>query len=177
MSETDASNGNGEVRPAGGRLPAGAPPCPGFQASSGPRDGLHGAHCPDGHLRLRRRSGLGYGASGLSERGRRDVLYRLQLPLDEPGIPLSGLGVLPCPARPEPARRLSGGVEIMADYLLAPALLYSFTGTWLNALVPQVPIWVFILAFVAINTFVTGRGSRLPTGPTSCCSGWNWSRS
>ena len=65
----------------------------------------------------------------------------------------------------------------MADYLLAPALLYSFTGTWLNALVPQVPIWVFILAFVAINTFVTGRGSRLPTGPTSCCSGWNWSRS
>jgi hypothetical protein len=46
----------------------------------------------------------------------------------------------------------------MADYLLAPALLYDFTGTWLNALVPQVPIWVFIVIFVAINTFVTGRG-------------------
>src|SRR5215210_4592391 len=50
------------------------------------------------------------------------------------------------------------GWMIMADYLLAPALLYGFTGTWLNALVPQVPIWVFIVAFVAINTFVTGRG-------------------
>src|SRR5215213_10401797 len=50
------------------------------------------------------------------------------------------------------------GWMIMADYLLAPALLYDFTGTWLNALVPQVPIWVFIVAFVAINTFVTGRG-------------------
>jgi len=50
------------------------------------------------------------------------------------------------------------GWMIMADYLLAPALLYGFTGTWLNALVPQVPVWVFIVAFVAINTFVTGRG-------------------
>jgi amino acid transporter len=50
------------------------------------------------------------------------------------------------------------GWMIMADYLLAPALLYGFTGTWLNALVPQVPIWVFIVIFVVINTFVTGRG-------------------
>lgn len=50
------------------------------------------------------------------------------------------------------------GWMIMADYLLAPALLYGFTGTWLNALVPAVPIWVFIILFVAINTFVTGRG-------------------
>ncbi len=36
--------------------------------------------------------------------------------------------------------------------------MYGFTGTWLNALVPRVPIWVFILLFVAINTFITGRG-------------------
>ncbi len=50
------------------------------------------------------------------------------------------------------------GWMIMAGYLLAPALLYGFTGTWLNALVPQVPIWVFIVTFVVINTFVTGRG-------------------
>ena len=50
------------------------------------------------------------------------------------------------------------GWMIMADYLLAPALLYGFTGVWLNALVPQVPIWVFIILFVAVNTFVTGRG-------------------
>jgi hypothetical protein len=32
------------------------------------------------------------------------------------------------------------GWMIMADYLLAPTLLYGFTGTWLNALVPQVPV-------------------------------------
>ena len=50
------------------------------------------------------------------------------------------------------------GWMIMADYLLAPALLYGFTGVWLNALVPSVPIWVFILIFAAINTFVTARG-------------------
>jgi amino acid transporter len=50
------------------------------------------------------------------------------------------------------------GWMIMADYLLAPALLYGFTGLWLNALVPSVPIWVFIVIFVAINTFVTARG-------------------
>lgn len=48
-------------------------------------------------------------------------------------------------------------MEIIADYLLAVALLYSFTGTWRNALVPQVPICVFIVGFVVINTFVTGR--------------------
>src|SRR3712207_8615110 len=42
--------------------------------------------------------------------------------------------------------------------LLAPALLYGFTGIWLNALIPQVPIWVFIIAFVAINTLITARG-------------------
>jgi amino acid transporter len=34
------------------------------------------------------------------------------------------------------------GWMIMADYLLAPALLYGFTGLWLNALVPSIPIWV-----------------------------------
>lgn len=50
------------------------------------------------------------------------------------------------------------GFLIMADYLLAPALLYGFTGIWLNALIPQVPIWVFIIAFVAINTLITARG-------------------
>ena len=50
------------------------------------------------------------------------------------------------------------GWMIMADYLLAPALLYGFTGLWLNALVPSIPIWVFIIIFVAINTFVTARG-------------------
>jgi amino acid transporter len=50
------------------------------------------------------------------------------------------------------------GWMIMADYLLAPALLYGFTGLWLNALVPSVPIWVFIILFVAVNTFVTARG-------------------
>ena len=50
------------------------------------------------------------------------------------------------------------GFLIMADYLLAPALLYGFTGIWLNALVPQIPVWVFIIAFVAINTLITARG-------------------
>ena len=50
------------------------------------------------------------------------------------------------------------GWMIMADYLLAPALLYGFTGLWLNALVPSIPIWVFIVLFVIVNTFVTGRG-------------------
>jgi amino acid transporter len=50
------------------------------------------------------------------------------------------------------------GWMIMADYLLAPALLYGFTGLWLHALVPSIPIWVFILIFVAINSFVTARG-------------------
>jgi amino acid transporter len=40
--------------------------------------------------------------------------------------------------------------------MTSPALLYGCTGTWLNAPVPQTPIWAFIVVFVLINTFITG---------------------
>src|SRR5215217_1972933 len=54
------------------------------------------------------------------------------------------------------------GWMIMADYLLAPALLYGFTGLWLNALVPAIPIWVFLVIFLVINlkyVLVDGGGT------------------
>lgn len=50
------------------------------------------------------------------------------------------------------------GWMIIADYLLFPALSYGFAGLYLNVLVPSVPVWVFIICFVAVNTSVTARG-------------------
>lgn len=53
------------------------------------------------------------------------------------------------------------GWLILADYLLVPSLLYSFSAIWLRGLLPQVPTYVWILAFVAFNTVVNVLGIRL----------------
>ncbi|PLT29415.1 APC family permease [Peribacillus deserti] len=53
------------------------------------------------------------------------------------------------------------GWMILVDYILAPALLYAFGGIWINSLVPSIPIWVWVLAFVLFNTMVNGRGVAL----------------
>jgi len=53
------------------------------------------------------------------------------------------------------------GWMILADYLLVPALLYAFSATWLSGLLPGVPTWVWVLAFVAFNTSVNVVGIKL----------------
>ena len=53
------------------------------------------------------------------------------------------------------------GWMILADYLLVPALLYAFSATWLQGLLPMVPTWLWVLAFVACNTVVNVVGIRL----------------
>ncbi|MDR1152975.1 MAG: APC family permease [Bifidobacteriaceae bacterium] len=52
------------------------------------------------------------------------------------------------------------GWLILIDYILIPALLYGFAGLWCHDLVPQVPIFAWILLFVVINTFITLRGIK-----------------
>jgi len=52
----------------------------------------------------------------------------------------------------------AAGWLILIDYVLIPALLYSFCGTWCNDLVPAVPTWAWAIMFVAINSFITLRG-------------------
>ncbi|MCL1895964.1 MAG: APC family permease [Clostridiales bacterium] len=53
------------------------------------------------------------------------------------------------------------GWLIMIDYFLLPALNYGFVGAWCNDLLPQIPIWVFIIVLLGINTFITYRGISL----------------
>ncbi len=53
------------------------------------------------------------------------------------------------------------GWMILADYLLIPALIYAFSASWLRGLLPGVPGFVWIFAFVVINTAVNILGIRL----------------
>jgi amino acid transporter len=53
------------------------------------------------------------------------------------------------------------GWMILADYLLVPALLYAFSASWLQGLLPIVPGWLWVLAFVAFNTVVNVVGIQL----------------
>lgn len=53
------------------------------------------------------------------------------------------------------------GWTLLLDYLLIPVLLYVVASTALAGIVPEVPAWVFAVAFVLINTFVNIRGIAL----------------
>ncbi len=53
------------------------------------------------------------------------------------------------------------GWMILADYLLVPALLYAFSASWLQGLLPAVPAWVWIVAFIVFNTAVNVLGIKL----------------
>jgi amino acid transporter len=53
------------------------------------------------------------------------------------------------------------GWMILADYLLVPGLLYAFSASWLHGLLPMIPPWLWVLAFVAFNTLINVVGIRL----------------
>lgn len=53
------------------------------------------------------------------------------------------------------------GWMILADYLLIPALIYAFSASWLQGLLPGVPTFVWVLAFVVFNTTINVLGIRL----------------
>lgn len=53
------------------------------------------------------------------------------------------------------------GWMILADYLLVPALLYAFSASWLQGLLPTVPYWLWLLGFVTVNTAVNILGITL----------------
>jgi amino acid transporter len=50
------------------------------------------------------------------------------------------------------------GWLILLDYILVPALLYVIAAAALTSLVSEVPLWVWICAFVLVNTAVNARG-------------------
>ncbi|MEG1826407.1 MAG: APC family permease [Gordonibacter sp.] len=53
------------------------------------------------------------------------------------------------------------GWTLLLDYLLIPVLLYVVASHALSGIVPEVPPWVFSIAFVVVNTFVNVRGIEL----------------
>ncbi|HCT80746.1 MAG TPA: amino acid permease [Micromonosporaceae bacterium] len=56
------------------------------------------------------------------------------------------------------------GWTILLDYILVPSLLYLVAGIAMHALLPAVPIWAWILAFIVFNTVINLLGIRLTFG-------------
>ena len=56
------------------------------------------------------------------------------------------------------------GWLILLDYCITPALLYTMVANWGTMLVPNSPWWLWIIVFIAFNTFVNIRGVSLTRG-------------
>lgn len=56
------------------------------------------------------------------------------------------------------------GWMIMLDYCIVPALLYTMVANWGVMLVPGSPWWLWVIVFLAFNTFVNIRGVSLTRG-------------
>ncbi|MFI5530220.1 APC family permease [Kitasatospora sp. NPDC051853] len=56
-----------------------------------------------------------------------------------------------------PVGFLSGWM-ILLDYVLVPGLLYLIAGVAMNSLVPSIPVWLWLIGFVLLNTAVNYLG-------------------
>lgn len=59
-----------------------------------------------------------------------------------------------------PAGFLSGWM-ILLDYLLVPTLLYVIASIAMANVVPAIPVWIWLLVFITINTVVNATGMRM----------------
>jgi amino acid transporter len=50
------------------------------------------------------------------------------------------------------------GWIILIDYIIVPSLLVSFGALWASNLIPGIPSYVWVVIFIAICTFINGRG-------------------
>jgi amino acid transporter len=66
----------------------------------------------------------------------------------------AGRGISP------PVGFLAGWVIIL-DYVLVPALLYLVAGIAMNSLLPAIPVWLWLVAFVLLNTAVNYLGIEM----------------
>ncbi|MFG1710292.1 APC family permease [Nonomuraea sp. M3C6] len=53
------------------------------------------------------------------------------------------------------------GWMILLDYILVPCLLYLVASIAMHSSVPQVPVWAWLIIFVAVNTLINLRGIRI----------------
>ncbi|MFR5092704.1 MAG: hypothetical protein ACLTDR_12575 [Adlercreutzia equolifaciens] len=80
-------------------------------------------------------------------------------------VPQRGLGVPRRAARHQPACGLSmSGWPILLDYILVPSLLLVMVANWGTTLVPGSPWWLWVVVFIAFNTFVNVRGITMSKG-------------
>lgn len=59
------------------------------------------------------------------------------------------------------------GWAMILDYILVPSLLYLVAGIAVNATIPSVPVWVWLIAFVILNTIINLRGIKMTAGFTN----------
>src|SRR5829696_5643977 len=59
-----------------------------------------------------------------------------------------------------PVGFLAGWVIIL-DYVLVPALLYLIASVAMHSLVPGIPVWLWLVAFVVLNTVVNYLGIEM----------------
>ena len=50
------------------------------------------------------------------------------------------------------------GWLILLDYVLVPGLLYLIAGVAMNTLIPAIPVWIWLVGFVILNTVVNYLG-------------------
>jgi amino acid transporter len=50
------------------------------------------------------------------------------------------------------------GWMVLLDYILVPGLLYLIAGIAMNSILPAVPVWAWIVAFIVLNTVVNYLG-------------------
>jgi amino acid transporter len=53
------------------------------------------------------------------------------------------------------------GWQILLDYILIPALLYIISGIAMNAFVPDIPVVVWVIGFIVLNTVINYFGIEL----------------
>jgi len=54
-----------------------------------------------------------------------------------------------------------GGWMILLDYILIPALLYLAAALAMSGLIPFIPLWAWLVAFIALNTLINYLGIQL----------------
>jgi amino acid transporter len=53
------------------------------------------------------------------------------------------------------------GWQILLDYILIPSLLYIISGIAMHSFVPGVPVWLWVVGFVVLNTVINYFGIEL----------------
>jgi amino acid transporter len=53
------------------------------------------------------------------------------------------------------------GWQILLDYILVPALLYIVSGIAMHSFVPAIPVWLWVVGFIVLNTVINYFGIEL----------------